>query len=128
MRQEVRAKYPDLKNTELSSMLAVMWRDATDEVKQPHLEREAGERERYHEKMVVWKQDAEARAEQEKMQKLAMQEVSECVVGRVWKELRRRGRLWCSVVPCYYMRLVWVPLSFLRSPSPPRPSSLMTDH
>ena len=66
MRQEVRLKYPNLKNMELSSLLAQMWRDASEEVKRPHTERESREREKYHEEMTKWKEEEAVRLEREK--------------------------------------------------------------
>ncbi|CAM5999343.1 unnamed protein product [Sphagnum balticum] len=56
MRQAVRLQYPTLKNTDISSVLAQMWRDAPDVVKRPHLERELQERQKYHEDMGRWKE------------------------------------------------------------------------
>ena len=66
MRPEVRLKYPDLKNMELSSLLAQMWKDASEEVKRPHTERESKEREKYHEEMAKWKEDESVRLERDK--------------------------------------------------------------
>ena len=75
MRPEVRLKYPHLKNMELSSLLAQMWREASEEVKRPHAERESKEREKYHEEMAKWKEDEAVRLEREKH---ALAEVDTC--------------------------------------------------
>ena len=47
--------YPDLKNTDISGVLAQKWHNASEEEKRPHLERELREREKYHEDMAQWK-------------------------------------------------------------------------
>ena len=69
MRAEVREKHPNIQNTELSSLLAQMWRDATDEIKRPHLEREGREREKYQEELVRWKALEAYRTDMEKEQR-----------------------------------------------------------
>lgn len=55
MRPSVRLQYPDMKNTDISSVLATMWRDASEEEKRPHLEKEQADRQKYHEDMSEWK-------------------------------------------------------------------------
>jgi hypothetical protein len=57
MRPTIRGRYPDLKNTDISGILAKEWRAASEEVKRPHVERELREREKYHEDMRVWKEE-----------------------------------------------------------------------
>ena len=69
IRSEVRDKNPDISNTELSSLLAQMWREASDETKLPHLQRENREREKYQKEMVRWKAQEGSRLEKEKEQR-----------------------------------------------------------
>ena len=56
MRPEIRAQYPNLKNTDVSSVLAQRWHEASEEEKRPHIERELRDREKYHEEMAAWKE------------------------------------------------------------------------
>ena len=39
MRPGIRAEYPNMKNTDISGILAEKWREAPDEVKRPHIDR-----------------------------------------------------------------------------------------
>ena len=66
MRPEIRLQYPNLKNTDLSSVLAQKWHEASDEAKRPHIERELRDREKYHEDMGHWKDCELERIELEK--------------------------------------------------------------
>ena len=66
MRPEIRAQYPNLKNTDVSSVLAQKWHEATDEAKRPHIERELKDREKYHEEMARWKAEECERVEAKK--------------------------------------------------------------
>ena len=59
MRPEVRAQYPDMKNTDISGLLAKKWHQASEEEKKPYLVKELKEREKYHEDMGKWKQQVE---------------------------------------------------------------------
>ena len=56
MRPEIRAQYPNLKNTDVSSVLAQKWHETSEEEKRPHIERELRDREKYHEDMAAWKE------------------------------------------------------------------------
>lgn len=56
MRPEIRGQYPNLKNTDVSSVLAQKWHEASEEEKRPHIERELRDREKYHEDMAAWKE------------------------------------------------------------------------
>lgn len=64
MRPSIRAQQPQLKNTEISSVLADRWRSASEEEKRPHLEKEVIEREKYHHEMVRWKEEEGHRSDQ----------------------------------------------------------------
>lgn len=55
MRPQIREEFPDLKNTDISGVLAQRWKEASEEEKRPHLEREMREREKYHDDMAKWK-------------------------------------------------------------------------
>ena len=57
MRPTIRAMYPNLKNTDISGVLAQHWKTASEESKRPHLDRELQEREKYHEDMAKWKEE-----------------------------------------------------------------------
>ena len=63
MRPEIRLQYPHLKNTDVSSVLAQKWHEASKEEKKPHIERELRDREKYHEDMAQWRQDEQERLE-----------------------------------------------------------------
>jgi len=74
MRPQVRAKHPDLKNTDISGVLAQLWREGTEEEKAPHINRELREREKYHEDMVKWKEEVSQQAELDALNTAAMNE------------------------------------------------------
>lgn len=63
MRPQVRAKNPNMKNTDISGVLAQMWREGTEEEKAPHINRELRDREKYHEDMSKWKEEVSQQAE-----------------------------------------------------------------
>jgi HMG (high mobility group) box len=73
MRPEIRLQYPNMKNTDVSSVLADKWHEATEEEKRPHIERELKDREKYHEDMARWKEDEHDRLEASKAQRAADQ-------------------------------------------------------
>ena len=57
MRPKLHAEFPSLKTTELSSLLALRWKEASDEVRSPFQEKERRDRERYLNAMIKWKTD-----------------------------------------------------------------------
>ena len=65
MRPHIRAQYPNLKNTDVSSVLAQRWHEASEEEKRPHIERELRDREKYHEDMAAWKEGETVRMAEE---------------------------------------------------------------
>ena len=71
MRPEIRAQHPNLKNTDVSSVLAQKWHEASEEEKRPHIQRELKDREKYHRDMARWKEDEHDRSEANKAQRLA---------------------------------------------------------
>ena len=77
MRPEIRAQHPNLKNTDVSSVLAQKWHEASDEEKRPHIQRELKDREKYHRDMARWKEDEHDRSEAHKAQRLADIAISE---------------------------------------------------
>lgn len=46
---------PDLKVTDISAKLGEIWRDMTDEQKEPYVKKSAADRERYHKEQEVFK-------------------------------------------------------------------------
>lgn len=68
MRPVIRKEFPDLKNTDLSGILAERWRSACEEERRPHLERELREREKYHIEMARWKESEQQRNQEQQQQ------------------------------------------------------------
>ena len=64
MRPLIRAEFPGMKNSEVSVVLAQRWKNATDVEKEPHLERERGDRQQYYRDLAVWR-EAEERIKEE---------------------------------------------------------------
>ena len=65
-RKELKERNPELKNTEISSILGELWRKTADEEKRPFVQQEEIEREKYKEKMSVWR---EKKAKEDLMKK-----------------------------------------------------------
>lgn len=65
VRCQIRNEFPNLKNSEVSKLLGERWRQATEEEKKPHIERELREREKYYENMATWREEV-GKAEVEK--------------------------------------------------------------
>jgi hypothetical protein len=86
MRPEVRAQYPELKNTDISGVLANLWRTCLDEVKKPHIDRERIEREKYHEDMGKWKVEFQAKGEPETLDRLGRHYDADEFFQNVWTE------------------------------------------
>mmetsp|Transcript_9700 Transcript_9700/g.9484 ORF Transcript_9700/g.9484 Transcript_9700/m.9484 type:complete len:797 (+) Transcript_9700:326-2716(+) len=74
MRPEIRALHPNMTNTDVSSILAQKWHEASDEDKRPHIERGLKDREKYHEDMAAWKEGENERIEADKAQAMALKE------------------------------------------------------
>jgi len=70
MRAEIKEKNPQIQNAEMAAMLAQLWREASEEVKRPHIERENREREKYQEEIVRWKEMEAFRLEMEREQRV----------------------------------------------------------
>ena len=73
-RRRVKQENPDMKNTEISSLLGEMWRESTDEERRPFVERELGLREKYKVDLAEWKEKEEERKEEEMKQRKAQME------------------------------------------------------
>eukprot|EP00521_Asterionellopsis_glacialis_P007590 CAMPEP_0195291578 /NCGR_PEP_ID=MMETSP0707-20130614/7875_1 /TAXON_ID=33640 /ORGANISM="Asterionellopsis glacialis, Strain CCMP134" /LENGTH=404 /DNA_ID=CAMNT_0040351911 /DNA_START=31 /DNA_END=1245 /DNA_ORIENTATION=+ len=58
-RASTKQQHPEKSNAEISRMLAEMWRDAPQEERQVHIDKEAGLREEYKIAMAAWKKNAE---------------------------------------------------------------------
>lgn len=62
-RAQIKKENPDLKNTEVSRLLGSMWRNAPPEDRQPHVDKELGERKKYHVAIAAWRLEDEAKQE-----------------------------------------------------------------
>ena len=64
-RTRIRTENPDMKNTEVSRILGEMWRNLSDEDRQPFVDQEKSEREKYKVVIAEWREN-EAKAEAER--------------------------------------------------------------
>jgi high mobility group protein B1 len=64
-RRTIKESNPDMKNTEVSRLLGEMWRNAPEEDRRPHIEKEKKEREKYKVAIADWRKDFEAKKEEE---------------------------------------------------------------
>lgn len=62
-RRIIKEKNPGMRNTEVSRVLGDMWRNASEEERNPHIEREAREREKYKVAIAKWREEHEAKLE-----------------------------------------------------------------
>lgn len=58
-RAEVKAKNPGMNNAEISRILAQMWKDAPEEEKKEHIEKEYELRQKYLSEIAVWRENTE---------------------------------------------------------------------
>ena len=58
-RTQLKEQNPRLKNTEVSRLLGEMWRNASDEERRPHIEKEKVERAKYKKAMAKWRTEFE---------------------------------------------------------------------
>jgi len=63
-RQSIRDQNPDMVNTEVSRVLGEQWRNATEEEKEPFIQREKIERERYKTAIAEWRTENEHKKKQ----------------------------------------------------------------
>ena len=74
-RHLVRQENPNLKNTDISGILATLWKNASEEEKAPHINREQRDREKYHAEMERWRKDeAEKAREHERIRSQLQQD------------------------------------------------------
>uniref|UniRef100_A0A7S2EU25 HMG box domain-containing protein n=1 Tax=Trieres chinensis TaxID=1514140 RepID=A0A7S2EU25_TRICV len=62
-RRLIKEENPEMKNTEISVRLGEMWRHAPEAERQPHIDREIREREKYKIEMAKWRKEHEAKLE-----------------------------------------------------------------
>jgi HMG (high mobility group) box len=62
-RSVLKKENPTLKNTEISRLLGNMWRNASEEEKRPHVDRELAERKVYKVNIAEWRADFEVKQE-----------------------------------------------------------------
>jgi hypothetical protein len=65
-RTQIKQDNGDMKNTEVSRLLGEMWRNAPEEERRPHIEKEKGEREKYKIAIAEWRAEFEAKQEAQK--------------------------------------------------------------
>eukprot|EP00551_Chaetoceros_affinis_P020182 CAMPEP_0203717114 /NCGR_PEP_ID=MMETSP0092-20131115/1697_1 /ASSEMBLY_ACC=CAM_ASM_001090 /TAXON_ID=426623 /ORGANISM="Chaetoceros affinis, Strain CCMP159" /LENGTH=437 /DNA_ID=CAMNT_0050595877 /DNA_START=52 /DNA_END=1365 /DNA_ORIENTATION=- len=64
-RKAIKDKHPNMKNTEISSILGEQWRNATEEERRPHIEMEQRERLKYRVALEKFNREEEARKKKE---------------------------------------------------------------
>lgn len=65
-RPELKERYPTVKNTDISRMLGEMWRNAPDKIRQPYIDREKSERDKYKLDLEEWRTEREAKLQRER--------------------------------------------------------------
>lgn len=65
-RREIKESNPELRNTEISRLLGKMWREAPDEERAPHIEKEKEEREKYKVRIEKWRNEYDERMEEQR--------------------------------------------------------------
>lgn len=65
-RNSIKDEHPNMKNTEISSILGEQWRNATEEERRPHVEKELRERSKYKAAVEEFKREEVARKEEER--------------------------------------------------------------
>lgn len=68
-RSIIRKENPEMVNTDVSRLLGEMWRNASESVREPFVEKEKKEREKYKIAMAKWREENEAKKEKERKQK-----------------------------------------------------------
>ena len=63
-RSSLKVKHPEMKNTDISRILGIAWRDASEEERLPFILREEKEREDYKYKMDLWKKSQAEKADE----------------------------------------------------------------
>jgi len=68
-RGSLKTANPTMRNTEISSILGKLWRDASDEDRRPYVERELFDRNKYKAVLATWKKADKVRKEAEREEK-----------------------------------------------------------
>lgn len=67
-RRKIKDENPTLKNTEVSRILGDLWRNASEEEKKPHVDREKIERDKYKVSIADWREEFDKKVEDQKKQ------------------------------------------------------------
>lgn len=67
-RRQIKEENPTIRNTEVSRILGELWRNASEEEKRPHVEKEKEEREKYKIAIADWRKDYEKKMEEQRKQ------------------------------------------------------------
>ncbi|KAI2490049.1 high mobility group [Fragilaria crotonensis] len=65
-RRQIKDANPTIRNTEVSRILGELWRNAGEEEKSPHVEREKSEREKYKVAIAEWRTEYEQKVEEQR--------------------------------------------------------------
>lgn len=65
-RRQIKDANPTIRNTEVSRILGELWRNASEEEKSPHVEREKSEREKYKVAIAEWRTEYELKVEEQR--------------------------------------------------------------
>lgn len=65
-RRRIKEENPNIRNTEVSRILGELWRNASEEEKRPHIEREKEEREKYKESIAEWRKEYDEKMEEQR--------------------------------------------------------------
>ena len=65
-RRQIKEANPNIRNTEVSRILGELWRNANEEEKNPHVEREKNEREKYKVAIAEWRTEYEQKVEEQR--------------------------------------------------------------
>ena len=72
-RTKLKTENPNMKNTEVSRLLGEMWRNAADEERNPYIEKEKEEREKYKVAVAEWRKEYEEKMEEKRKQQAEQQ-------------------------------------------------------
>ena len=63
-RKQIKDENPEMKNTEVSRLLGEMWRNASEDERRPHIEKEKEERGKYKIAIADWRKEYEKKKEE----------------------------------------------------------------
>jgi len=75
-RRMIKGENPGMRNTEISRVLGEMWKEASDEMKSPHVEREARERAKYKLDIARWRKEDCVRKEDAKKEQIEQAKIA----------------------------------------------------